>query len=188
MDYLSKNISMNLKKIRLGKKMSLDDVSEQTGVSKSMLGQIERGDSNPTISTIGKIVSGLRVTFDDLINPPVHDTYLVHKEKLTPAKEIVGQYSVYNYFPFEKNREFEIYGITISPDGIYQSGSHGEGISEYVVVNSGVLTLKIGDDFFEVKAGDAIRFESDKEHNYINNGKEQLNFNVLFVFDGNVRK
>ncbi len=44
MDYLSKNISINLKKLRLGKKMSLDDVAEQTGVSKSMLGQIERGD------------------------------------------------------------------------------------------------------------------------------------------------
>ena len=108
MDYLSKNISVNLKKIRLGKKMSLDDVAEQTGVSKSMLGQIERGDSNPTIGTIGKIVSGLRVTVDDLICAPTHGTYLVNKEKLTPSKEIEGQYVVYNYFPFDKNREFEI--------------------------------------------------------------------------------
>ena len=187
MDYLSKNISINLKKIRLGKKMSLDDVAEQTGVSKSMLGQIERGDSNPTISTIGKIVSGLRVTVDDLISPPTHETYLVHREKLTPAKEITGQYAVYNYFPFEKSREFELYGITISPDGIYQSGSHGEKTSEYIVVNSGVLTLKVGDEFYEVKAGDALRFESDKEHHYINNGKDTLNFNVLFVFNGNNR-
>lgn len=182
MDYLSKNISINLKKIRMGKKMSLDDVAEQTGVSKSMLGQIERGDSNPTISTIGKIVSGLRVTVDDLISAPTHETYLVSKEKLTPAKEITGQYAVYNYFPFDKNREFEIYGITIQPDGIYQSGSHGERTTEYLVVNSGVLTLKVGDDFYDVKAGDAIRFESDKEHHYINNGREVVNFNTFFVF------
>lgn len=182
MDYLSKNISINLKKLRLGKKMSLDDVAEQTGVSKSMLGQIERGDSNPTISTIGKIVSGLRVTVDDLIASPSHETYLVKKEKLTPAKEITGQYTIYNYFPFDKNREFEIYNITIEPDGIYQSGSHGERTMEYLVVTKGVLTLKVGDDFYEVCQGDAIRFESDKEHSYMNNGKEQLCFECYFVF------
>ena len=182
MDYLSKNISINLKKLRLGKKMSLDDVAEQTGVSKSMLGQIERGDSNPTIGTIGKIVSGLRVTVDDLISSPSHETYLVRKEKLTPVKEMTGQYKVYNYFPFDKNREFEIYGIVIEPDGIYRSGAHGERTSEYLVVTSGTLTLKVGDDFYEVNAGDALRFESDKEHHYINNGKGQLRFNCYFVF------
>lgn len=182
MDYLSKNISVNLKKIRQGKKMSLDDASEQTGISKSMLGQIERGDSNPTISTIAKIVSGLHITIDDLIATPVHDTYVVSKDKLTPAKEVAGQYTVYKYFPFDEKRKFEIYGITIEPNGIYQSGSHGERTREYLVVTKGVLTLKTGGEFFEVKAGDALRFDCDKEHQYINNGKEKLMFTTYFVF------
>lgn len=43
MDYLSNNVAVNLKRIRKSKSMSLDQVSEQTGVSKSMLAQIERG-------------------------------------------------------------------------------------------------------------------------------------------------
>lgn len=71
MDYLSKNISLNLKRIRLSRKLSLDDAAAITGVSKSMLGQIERGDSNPTISTIAKIIGGMRITVDDLIQAPV---------------------------------------------------------------------------------------------------------------------
>ncbi len=41
--------------------MSLDETAEQTGVSKSMLGQIERGEANSSIGCLGKIVSGLRV-------------------------------------------------------------------------------------------------------------------------------
>ena len=49
MDYLSHNVSENLKKIRKAKGMSLDQVSEQTGVSKSMLAQIERGTANPSL-------------------------------------------------------------------------------------------------------------------------------------------
>lgn len=42
MDYLSHNVSENLKRIRQSKGMSLDQVAEQTGVSKSMLAQIEK--------------------------------------------------------------------------------------------------------------------------------------------------
>ena len=48
MDYLSNNVAVNLKRIRKSKSMSLDQVSEQTGVSKSMLAQIERGTANPS--------------------------------------------------------------------------------------------------------------------------------------------
>lgn len=95
MNYISKNISLNLKKIRLAKKMSLDDMAEQTGVSKSMLGQIERGESNPTVDTVGKIVSGLRITFDDLIDEPHEPVYQVGHDEIIPTKDVNGQYKVY---------------------------------------------------------------------------------------------
>ena len=56
MDYLSNNVAVNLKRIRKSKSMSLDQVSEQTGVSKSMLAQIERADlfkvSTPSLTAI----------------------------------------------------------------------------------------------------------------------------------------
>ena len=58
MDYLSNNVAVNLKRIRKSKSMSLDQVAEQTGVSKSMLAQIERGTANPSLGVLGKITSG----------------------------------------------------------------------------------------------------------------------------------
>lgn len=69
MDYLSNNVAVNLKRIRKSKSMSLDQVSEQTGVSKSMLAQIERGTANPSLGVLGKITSGLRIEFQELIQP-----------------------------------------------------------------------------------------------------------------------
>ena len=59
MDYLSHNVSENLKRLRQSKGMSLDQVAEQTGVSKSMLAQIEKGTANPSLGVLGKITSGL---------------------------------------------------------------------------------------------------------------------------------
>ena len=94
MEYLSHNIAVNLKRIRKSKKMSLDMVAEQTGVSKSMLAQIERGDANPSIGVLGKIMSGLRVSLEDLVRTPQRDTYLVRRDQLAPTKEVEGQYRV----------------------------------------------------------------------------------------------
>ena len=177
MDYINKNVSINLKRIRKAKKMSLDVVAEQTGVSKSMLGQIERGESNPTIGILGKIVSGLRVSFNDLVSVPNEEVYLVRKEGLEPSKESTKEYLVYTLFPYEQDR---IYTIEIEPNGCYESGSHGEKTMEYINVYEGVLTLEINNEVYEIRKGDAIRINTDKDHVYENKGKEKLVINVVF--------
>lgn len=182
MDYLNNNISMNLRKIRTARGYSLDLVSEQTGVSKSMLGQIERGEANPTIGTIGKIVSGLRVSFEDLIGNPGEYVYPVRKEMLIPTKEVAGVYRVYTYFPYEKERNFELYVIEVQPGGVYASGAHGENTKEYVIVTGGELHLVVDGESFQVEKGDAIRFDSDKNHEYHNDGTQLLEVISIFSY------
>lgn len=181
-EHLSTNIAVNLKRIRSARKMSLDEVSEQTGVSKSMLGQIERGESNPTIGTIGKIVSGLRVEFDELIQEPDLDAYEVDYNKLVPSKEVPGQYTVYNYFPFEKKRPFEIYVIEIEPGGTYYSGPHGERTTEYIIGIEGTMNLKVGNKDYIINPKNALFFQCNKEHNYINEGHEKVRCVTVFTF------
>ena len=168
MDYLSHNIAVNLKRIRTSKGMSLDVVAEQTGVSKSMLAQIERGTANPSIGVLGKIVSGLRLDFNELIQTP-------------PIKEVPGQYRVWNCFPIEDNHMVEIYRIDIEPDGIYASGSHGERTREYLAVMEGELAVELKDGEHIVTAADVFRFESDQFHRYINNGDQKVRFMTFFV-------
>lgn len=109
MDYLSNNVAVNLKRIRKSKSMSLDQVSEQTGVSKSMLAQIERGTANPSLGVLGKITSGLRIEFQELIQPPRVDCCLVTPAELVPTKEIAGQYRVWTCLPYEDTRLVEVY-------------------------------------------------------------------------------
>ena len=70
MDHSAETISSNLRSIRDARNLSLDQLSELTGVSKSMLRQIEIGKSSPTIATIWKIANGLRVSFTALLRKP----------------------------------------------------------------------------------------------------------------------
>jgi transcriptional regulator with XRE-family HTH domain len=182
MDYINRNVSINLKTIRRRKKMSLTVVAEQTGVSKSMLGQIERGESNPTVAILGKIVSGLRVSFNDLVCMPKEEIYMVKKESLTPTKELIDGYNVYTYFPYEEDTGFEIYVVEIKPGSRYETGSHGENTCEYINVFKGQLTLEVDEKIIIINNGDAIRFNTDKDHIYINNGQELLVFNMIFYW------
>ena len=181
MDYVTHNIAMNLNRIRKSKGMSLDTVAEQTGVSKSMLAQIEKGTANPSIGVLGKIVSGLRITFDDLLQTPVMDSYLVHIKNLVPTKEIPGQYRVMTCFPIEDNYQVEIYRIEIAPGGTYISGGHGERTREYISVLMGDLTIETKGKTEPVSVEDSYRFESDSEHCYRNMGTVLLVFNCFFV-------
>ena len=142
MDYLSHNISINLRRIRQSKSMSLEQAAEQTGVSKSMLAQIEKGTANPSLGVLGKITSGLRIEFQRLIETPREDFCLVKPETLVPTKEIEGQYRVWTCFPYEDTRLVEIYRIDVEPGGVYMSGAHGENTREYLTVTDGELTVE----------------------------------------------
>ena len=91
-------LAKNLKSIREKEKLSLERVSQLTGVSKTMIGQIERGDSSPTLTTIWKIANGLKVSFTSLINNPQPDTKVVLRNDVQVLSEDNGRYKVYPHF------------------------------------------------------------------------------------------
>lgn len=182
MEQINMILAENLKNLRRQKKLSLDAVSAATGVSKSMLGQIERGEANPTIGILGKIVSGLRVELTDLVETPGEKVYPVSREWLMPTKEAANQYRVFTYFPYEKGRNFELYTIEVAPGEVYTSGAHGENTKEYLIVQQGRLTLSVDGMEYFVGQGDAIRFDTEKVHSYCNRGSEPLQIVCVFYY------
>lgn len=181
MDYLSQNIGNNLSRIRKSKSMSLDAVAEQTGVSKSMLAQIEKGVANPSIGVLGKIMSGLRVTLDDLVEDPALNHYQLDIETMNPTREVEGEYKVFACFPFNENNKIEQYRINIEPGHEYPNGGHGEHTREYICVIDGELEVHTGGECYRVTKNDAFSFDCDQEHTYRNVGDKELKFNVFLV-------
>ena len=63
-------VARNIKRLREEKKLSMDELAKLSGVSKSMLAQVERGEGNPTLSTLWKLSSGMKVPFNALTVSP----------------------------------------------------------------------------------------------------------------------
>ncbi|WP_018704083.1 helix-turn-helix domain-containing protein [Anaeromusa acidaminophila] len=104
MHNLTQTISKNLAKLRLQKRLSLDKLSELSGVSKAMLSQIERGESNPTVNTLWKIATGLRVSFNDLLWEDKQQVEIVRQASCPLVKDANDGLSLFSLFPFESGK------------------------------------------------------------------------------------
>lgn len=182
MKNLNSVIAKNLKRIRDERKLSLEKASEITGVSKSMLGQIERGESSPTVTTIWKIANGLKVSFTSLVNSPDSDTVIVKHSAIEPIAEDNGNYRVYPVFPYENNNHFEIYSLEIEKGSYYNSNAHWDKTEEYITVFDGELTLLVDNKDYTIKKGDSIKFSADKPHAYHNSGNELTRISMVIYY------
>jgi XRE family transcriptional regulator, regulator of sulfur utilization len=182
MEDLNTLVGLNLKRIREDKRLSLDRLAELTGVSKSMLGQIERGESSPTIATVWKISNGLKVSFTALLNSPQADTSLVHKAEIEPLVEDNGKYRLYPFFPIEDGRCFEMYTIEMEKGGYLSAEPHPPGTQEFLTVFTGECTVRAGDEEILVPAGDALRFRADRPHAYHNSGNKLAQISLVIYY------
>ncbi|MGE7762178.1 helix-turn-helix domain-containing protein [Peribacillus sp. NPDC097895] len=182
MEEINLILAKNLKAFRESKKLSLERVAELSGVSKTMIGQIERGESSPTITTIWKIANGLKISFSSLINNPQPDTKVVHRSDIQTLSEDNGKYRVYPYFPFEDDKRFEVYSIEIDEGGFLSADSHREGTEEFLTVFEGELTVRVNDKEYTIKNGDSIRFKADKPHSYLNSGESLTRLSMILYY------
>lgn len=183
MSRTDKNIAENLKRIRKSRNMSLDMLAERTGVSKSMLGQIERGESNPTLATIEKIVDGMKLAFEDLIYKKTGEVVITDNARLPVYKAQEGAYQVRAIFPYDRSKSFEIYEVKIETGEDCGCFAGDEGSSEYIMVLQGVLTLETHEGTYEVAANHAVKLASPRLHSYHNRGLQRLVLNIFISYE-----
>lgn len=180
MDSIHLIVSKNIRKLRNEKDISLEELAKISGVSKSMLAQIERGSGNPSLSTLWKIANGLMVPFDALVTRPQLPYEIVKISELDPINDDEG---IRNYviFPGDETQRFSVYYIDVDPGITWKSDMHMRGTVEFITVFSGLLELEIGEKSFKLAPGESIRFKADVPHTYKSVGKEHLIFhNILY--------
>ncbi|RKD30017.1 helix-turn-helix domain-containing protein [Thermohalobacter berrensis] len=182
MDNFNLKIGKKLNHLRKKKGYSLSELEEISGISKSMLGQIERGESNPTIKTLWKIAKSLNVNFSFFIDEDTSTIGKITPESIVPIKEKENMYRVYPLVPFNKDKGFEIYMIEIEPGYSYKTGPHNIGVEEYAIVSEGILEVTVDDEKITAKEGEIIYFKADKTHIYCNKSNCMLKAYVLIYY------
>lgn len=182
MENFNKNLGKTLKKLRRKKNYSLSKLEELTGVSKSMLGQIERGKSSPTVKTLWKISKGLNVSFSTFVDENNEDISVVSNKNIHPIIEKNSKYKVYPLFPYDSKKNFEIYFIEIAANYSHQAEAHYENTEEYLLVNKGQISIKINSKKYDLEKDEAINFSGNRPHIYENNSSKKASAYIIIYY------
>lgn len=175
-------VAANVKAIRERKKLTLDGAAECTGVSRSMLAQIEKGDVNPTISVLWKIANGYKVSFSSLLEERDGQPDVLRAPAEPPLTEDGGRYENWPTFAFDDQKLFECYRIVIRPEGRLEAKPHLRGAEEYITVFSGAVEITVGEAVYALKEGDSIRFRADVPHGYKNTAPGESAMSMLIYY------
>ena len=171
---ITQHLAITLKTLRQARGWSLSKLAEETGVSKAMLGQVERNESSPTVSTLWKIATGLNVPFSTFISPeagpqPVFDP----QQQAMVIKPL---------FPWDDELKYDHFSITLAPGACSESTPHEAGVVEHVVVISGELEMKIDGEWRLILPDSGVRFAGDKPHAYRNSSEQSVHFHSLIHY------
>ncbi len=173
----------NLRRLRTRRGLSLERLAQISGVSRAMLGQIELGQSAPTINVLWKIARALEVTFSALISARTQSGALVLRSaesKLLTSKD--RSFSSRALFPFDEPRRVEFYELRLSAGSVEDADAHPPGTSENLVLTAGTLEIDVAGDTHRLEAGDSILFEADTPHAYRNVGRTEAVMYLVMTY------
>ena len=175
-------ISDNIKSIRQRKKLSLEKASKTTGVSKSMIAQIERREVNPTVTILGKIAEGFGVSLMDILYIKQPDFMVTSKGEISPDEEDYGRIKIYKTLPFDTGRRFEQHMIEVESGGSSGIKNNPENSRTYLMVLKGNLNFTLEDSQHNLSSGDMVQYTGNTKFSYVNSGKKSCRMSLIIHY------
>lgn len=163
-----------LQQQRLGAGLSLDELSRRAGVSKSMLSQIERNQTNPTVAVVWRLATALEIAVAELLGerrsaePAIA---LLPEHQLPSLRSPDGRCHLRILGPIELAGQFEWYELSVQPGGELDSQSHAQGAREHLSVLSGSLEVTVDGQVTVLRSGETARYVADQNHCIRNRGR-----------------
>ncbi|MEM8837058.1 MAG: XRE family transcriptional regulator [Pseudomonadota bacterium] len=160
------HLPARLKEARREKDLSLEAVANLSGVSRSTLSQIERGESSPTISTLWNLTRALQIDFAGLMEEvDDKDKIEVLSNTDVPVIDNVSHgCQIRILSPPEEAGGHEVYDIRFDEGAALKSKPHGRGAREHLTVLEGKVRIVSGGATEDVGKGDTARYAADVAH------------------------
>lgn len=181
-DDLSQHLGRRVKQLRTERGWSLEALAGASGVSRSMLSQIERDKANPTLAVAVRISNGFGISLGELLQMP----------DATPAVSVIrADDRAFHYrsdkmirirtlSPLNLEKDVEFYEVALQPGGALRSSPHFEGTREFLTVQKGQIQVESGDDHETLNIGDSANYRADVPHAIVNLGKGEA---IIFLVD-----
>jgi transcriptional regulator with XRE-family HTH domain len=163
---LSGQLGRTVSRLRKAHNLSLSELSDQSGVAKSIISQIERNETNPTLATIWRLAQALDVAIDRVLQgaddePFIEkssrgDTPILVSEDGKCRLAIIGWIKTVEWLQW--------YNFSSEAGGVLASEPHQHGSVECLSVLEGELEVEVAGVIEMARAGDTLRYRCDRPH------------------------
>ena len=166
--------------IRKARNLTLCDVQKKSGISISVLSQIERGKVNPSFSTLWQLTQSLEIDFGELLERSVSGVSRaqvverVDSQSTLASKSRDGRCVFRMLSPSRLELPVEWYEIELSAGAHVNAHARLDGAREHLTVISGRLSIELGDQATRLKAGETAHFLTKLPHTLRNTGRQAL--------------
>jgi transcriptional regulator with XRE-family HTH domain len=180
---LSGQLGKTIQRLRKAYNLSLSELAEQSGVAKSIISQIERNETNPTLATIWRLAQALDVSIERVLQAAEDEPFIekTNKGEMPMLFSDDGKCRL-GIIGWIKTVEWlQWYDFHAEPGGVLESDPHQRGSIECLSVISGELEVEVSGVIEQAKAGDTLRYRCDRPHVIRNTGKKPAHATMVCI-------
>lgn len=181
---INARIATRVRDLRERRSLSLEALSARTGVSRSMLSLIERGETSPTAVVLEKIATGLDVVlaslFDDVQAPPNPRSTAADR---TAWKDPRSGYVRRNISPANFPSPIRIVEVAF-PAGArvsYESGARESAVAQQIWVRQGAIEVTVGKQTWQLAEDDCLAMQLDEPVTFRNRTRRTAHYIVVLA-------
>lgn len=174
-----------VREMRTERGWSLDALAQASGVSRSMLSQIERSRANPTLAVTLRIAHAFGVGLNDMVATPGATSMVEVIRSADRAYHFRSddQCRIRTLSPLHLEKDVEFYEVRLEPGGALRSSAHYRGTREFLTVQKGRVRVESGDDSDELDVGDSASYRADVNHALVNAGRGEAVIILVDIYE-----
>lgn len=183
-DPISSQLCERVKVLRQQRGWSLEQLSAGSGVSRSMLSQIERNQANPTLAVTCKIAQAFGMSLAEFVEIPGASSsiHVIRSDDRAHLYRSDDDCEIRTLSPLHLEKDVEFYTVRLKPGGALRSAAHFQGTREFLTVEQGRVRLTSGEDSSELAKGDSASYRADIAHALENIGRSDAMVFLVVIY------
>src|ERR1700730_16338806 len=180
---VSSQLGKTVQRLRKAYNLSLSELSEQSGVAKSIISQIERNETNPTLATIWRLSQALDISIERVLRTADDEPFLEKTSRgETPILVSEDGKCKLAIIGWIKTVEWvQWYDFSAETGGVLESEAHQRGSVQSCSLGAGELEVEVGGTTERAKAGETLRYRCDRPHTIRNTSQEPASATMVCV-------
>jgi transcriptional regulator with XRE-family HTH domain len=186
---VNRRIGDRVRELRAARALSLDALAGRSGVSRSMISLVERGESSPTAVVLEKLAAGLGVTLASLFDAPAGGPVARREDQpewLDPASGYLRR----NVSPPGVPQPMQVVEVRFPPGGrvAFESGLRDARVYQQVWVLDGAIDVTLGEERHRLREGDCLAMELDRPTMFHNPTRKTARYAVVTACESPARR